>query len=112
MSKGSKSKACQREAEADATTLKTDLDEIRALHVPTQLFVGPEPEAIAHAEQPEDSVPNEPNRPPAEPSVGQSADSGADQEATKADATEADTSNSTSRASACVSGQLLVDLPS
>lgn len=107
MSKGSKSKACQSEAEADATTLKTDLDEIRALHVPTQLFDGPEPEAIAHAEQPEDSVPYEPNRPLAEPSAGQSADSGADQEAT-----EADTSNSTSRASACVSGQLLVDLPS
>ena len=62
--------------------------------------------AAATGEQPEDAEPAELNEPPAEPSIGQPAGAGADQEATTADALA-----STPSGGACKSGQRSSRLP-
>lgn len=80
--------------------MEADSKEIRVPDAFTELVDGPQAEAAA--KQPEDSVPTVLKMPPAELSDGQPADSGSDQEAADADA-----SDGTQSASACVSGQLL-----
>ena len=109
MREGSKSKACQHEAEADSTTLKMGLNGLRneiKPHAATELPDGPKPAAAAHAEKPEDPVSAELNGPPAEPSDGQPADPGAAQTATEADALGGTSSG------VCASGQLSSRPPS